>query len=148
MDIFTGPVPAPDFSNQIHDFNPGIAPSGLFWTVAVPRGSVEKHPGSGEARWALENFAIRDFFNVVNSLFGPGDNIAARVSFEMNWLGGGDRVAVRSVANDFTGKLVTGPATIEWSASNSAGFTFESAPASTSESHFAYVGKERNGAFF
>ena len=24
---------APDFSNQIHDYNPGIAENGLFWTI-------------------------------------------------------------------------------------------------------------------
>jgi hypothetical protein len=26
--------------DQIHDFNPGIAPSGLFWTVRLPDDSV------------------------------------------------------------------------------------------------------------
>jgi hypothetical protein len=120
----------------------------LFWTVAVPRGSVEKHPGSGRARWALENFAIRDFFTVINALFGPGDNIAATVSFDLNWVGGGERIPVTDAANDFTERFVTGPATIEWSASNAAGFTFQSDPANTSESHFAYVGHERNGTLF
>ena len=65
----------------MHDFNPGIAASGLFWTVAVPDDSVDVHPGAGTARFALSRpcvarvgdppHAKRRGREVVASLDGP-----------------------------------------------------------------------------
>jgi hypothetical protein len=36
--------PAPDFSNQVHDFDPGLD-NGLFWTVPLDKNSVKVDPG-------------------------------------------------------------------------------------------------------
>ena len=47
IDLYVG-RPAPDFSNQLHDFDPGLD-NGLFWTVPIDKSSVKVNPGSGRA---------------------------------------------------------------------------------------------------
>jgi hypothetical protein len=136
------------FESQLHDFNPGITSSGLFWTVAVPESAVDVQPGSGQARMQVGNLSLRDAFTVGNALFGGGPTpIAASASFDVRWLGGGDRDSAEDSTVDFVFKSVGGDAHIDWSAANSAGFNFASS-ASGQETVFAAVGKERNGVFF
>ena len=131
----------------MNDFNPGIQASGLFWTVAVPDDSVDVHPGAGTARFALSNFATRDFDTTGNSIMG-GPSDPAVVSFEMVWPGHGQPV-VQTDGSTFSFDSVIGSATVEWSALNEAtGRRFQSDPASTSHTEFAAVGHEKNGVFF
>jgi hypothetical protein len=137
----------PDFSNQIHDFNPGIEPDGRFWTTPLPSSSVQVSPGAGTGRFHVTDLDIEDYHDVINALSG-GPSVPATVSFDIRWSGGGDRVKVRNSDLDFGGQYVEGKATIEWSGQNANGESFQSDPANTSITHFAEVGKERNGAFF
>ena len=131
----------------MNDFNPGIQPSGLFWTVAVPDDSVDVHPGAGTARFALSNFATRDFHNIGNSVMG-GPSDPAVVSFEMLWPGRGQAM-VQTDGSTFSFDSVIGSATVEWTGLNKAtGMRFQSDPASMSHSEFAAVGHEKNGVFF
>lgn len=131
----------------MNDFNPGIAASGLFWTVAVPDDSVDVHPGAGTARFALSDSDTRDFHNIGNSIMG-GPSDPAVVSFEMIWSGHGQAV-VQTDGSTFSFDSVISSVTIEWSALNEAtGIRFQSDPASTSHSEFAAVGHEKNGVFF
>jgi len=131
----------------VNDFNPGIAPSGLFWTVAVSDDSVEVHPGAGTARFALSDFHTRDFHNIGNSIRG-GPSDPAVVSFEMVWTGHG-RAVVQTDGSTFSFNSVISSALVEWSALNEAtGMRFQSDPASSSQSVFAAVGHEKNGVFF
>ena len=134
-------------TSQVNDFNPGIAASGLFWTVAVPGDSVDVHPGAGTARFALSNFKTRDFHNLGNAVTG-GSSDPAVVSFEMVWAGHGQAV-VQTDGSTFSFDSVIGGATVEWSALNQAtDMRFQSDPASTSHTEFAGVGHEKNGVFF
>ena len=131
----------------MNDFNPGIAPSGLFWTVAVPDNSVDVHPGAGTARFALSDFQTRDFHTIGNSILG-GPSDPAIVSFEMVWAGHGQSL-VQTDGSTFSFDSVISTVTVEWSALNEAtGMRFQSDPASTSRSEFAAVGHEKNGVFF
>ena len=131
----------------MNDFNPGIAPSGLFWTVAVPDNSVDVHPGAGTARFALSDFQTRDFHTIGNSILG-GPSDPAIVSFEMVWAGHGQSL-VQTDGSTFSFDSVISTVTVEWSALNEAtGMRFQSDPASTSHSEFAAVGHEKNGVFF
>jgi hypothetical protein len=131
----------------VNDFNPGIAPSGLFWTVAVPDNSVDVHPGAGTARFALSDFQTRDFHTIGNSILG-GPSDPAIVSFEMVWAGHGQSL-VQTDGSTFSFDSVISTVTVEWSALNEAtGMRFQSDPASTSRSEFAAVGHEKNGVFF
>ena len=131
----------------MNDFNPGIQPSGLFWTVAVPDDSVDVHPGAGTAQFALSNFATRDFHNIGNSIMG-GPSDPAVVSFAMAWSGQGTSL-VQTDGSTFSFDSVISSATVEWSALNqTTGMSFKSDPAGTSQSEFAAVGHEKNGVFF
>jgi hypothetical protein len=131
----------------VNDFNPGIAASGLFWTVAVPDDSVDVHPGAGTARFALSDFHTRDFHNIGNSIMG-GPSDPAVVSFEMVWSGHG-RAVVQTDGSTFSFDSVISSVSIEWSALNEATvLRFRSDPASSSHSEFAAVGHEKNGLFF
>ena len=50
--------------NQIHDFNPGIDPSGLFWTAALPGDAADADFDDGEASLEVHNLAMDDYFTV------------------------------------------------------------------------------------
>jgi hypothetical protein len=134
-------------SNQVHDFNPGIAPSGLFWTAFVPASAVDFDLDAGTARLHVTNLALKDFFTIGNALFGGGPTpVPATVSFDIHWSGVTSRSNVRSgEGKGFAGQFAHTGATIAWSASES-GFSY-TASASSQTVEFAQIGHERNGSF-
>src|SRR6266851_2308377 len=80
MDLFTGAVG----TGQVHDFNPGIRESGLFWTQPVSEDALEVDLAGGTATLALDDLDEEDYHNLLNALLdGPSDS--ASVSFEMRW---------------------------------------------------------------
>ena len=137
--------------DQQHDFEPGIAPSGLFWTVAVPPSAVDVNPGRGRARFHLENVAIpdfHDFFNAIGRSPDPQKPVPSHASFDVRWHGRGDRQKVRDTVFDFGGEFVSGPADITFTVSNDGtGVTYTSV-ADGQNTGSAGVGHELNGAFF
>ena len=135
---------APDFSNQIHDFNPGIAASGLFWTIPFPQDGVQVDFEDGDASMQASRLRTRDFFSFPSSLSG-GSSVPATVSFDVQWDGDGEPVKVRDEKNRFAGDYIETTSSIEWSA-REAGFRFKSDPETTNE--FSEIGRERNGVFF
>lgn len=138
----------PGPGNQINDFNPGIAPSGLFWTTAISPDDVDVDFEEGSASMRVRNVTVSDFHDIGNALFGGGAPPApAIVSFRVRWLGVQERVRIRNVDQDFTGKFIRNQAQMEWSATTEE-FTFASAPSDTSSSVFAELGHMRNGSFF
>ena len=135
-------------SNQKFDFNPHIAPNGVFWTIRIEPDAVKVHLGEGTASLRLTDAKVFDDHNIQNSLDGgPLKPVPATVSFDVRWSGVTRRVKVRDPKNGFAGKFIENTATIEWSAKES-GFTFTSDPAKTSKSVAAKLGHERNGVFF
>jgi hypothetical protein len=130
--------------------NPGIAPSGLFWTMALPEEAVAVNFDDGTAEMRASNVQVADFGNIINALFGGGPAPApATVSFRVRWAGGDDAepAHVVNTSDGHTGEYVRGTAQMEWSATVG-DFDFVSAPIGTSSSDFAEVGHERNGSFF
>jgi hypothetical protein len=87
---------------------------------------------------------VEDYHDVVNAL-QDGPSVEASVSFDISWSGVDERVKVRNPDTDFGGEYVRNSATLQWSASNALGFTFES---DSLGSDFATIGHERNGSFF
>ena len=143
-----GPA-APDFvnfSNQVHDFDPGIAANGLFWTVPLPPGSVKSNPGSGVASLVVNNQMVIDYHDIPNALL-QGPSNPATVSFVVNWHQGSQKVKIRNAADGFAAELIQNSATMSWSAVTQ-GVSYFSGPEDTSFSVFAFVGHERNGVFF
>lgn len=122
---------------HIHDWDPGIAPNGLFWTVRVPPESVHVDLNAVKASWRLTDFALPD---ELTDLIGS-------VTMNMQWGGEATPASIDDPDNGFAGTYSECKGTIEWTASEP-GFTFVSAPASTTTTRFAALGRERNGIFY
>jgi hypothetical protein len=142
---------------QEHDFEPGIASNGLFWTIAIPTGAVEVSPGAGTARLRGTDVPVEDYHDIGNAIFGGGPApVPSHVSYDVRWLGGGDRRAIRDTTFGFVGQYVTGPARITFTARDDTGnVVFSSDPGGQRNpgpdeggAGSPAVGHERNGIFF
>lgn len=140
-----------DPSQQVHDFEPGIAPSGLFWTIPIEPGAIKVDPVTGEARLRAQAVKVDDYHDILSALGivpGPAP-IPSRVSFEVRWAGHGAPVDLHDSTFGFTGHYVPGPATIDFSASNEkSGVVYTSDPTGQSNVGLPAVGTEQNGVFF
>jgi hypothetical protein len=140
--VYAGAVAPP---TQIHDNNPGITSSGLFWTIRVPDSSVHHDAHSGVARMKVGPVRLFDHYHVANALAGgPAASVVA--SFVATWKAQGKPTRVESAADDFEGVFRDADSTIEWESSSS-GFGYKSDAAKTSSTVFSLIGRERNGVF-
>ena len=107
-----------DFTNstQLHDFNPGIAPSGLFWTVRMDDDAFHARPRAGTARFRARRLAIPDFGDFGNSISPGATSVPGHTSFDVRWLGGGPRSHIRDAAFGFAGDYVAGDVRIAFTA--------------------------------
>jgi len=133
---------------QIHDFNPGITQSGLFWTTVAPADSVQVNLNAGTATLELDLEHMKDFFNLENALVGGGARPnPAIVSFKVQWTSVGPAIQFDNAAQSFRGTFRNAMAQMEWTA-RSGDFEFESAPLATSTTDAAELGQESNGSFY
>ena len=135
----------PEFKNQVHDFAPPVPASGLVWTVLIPDDAVTVNLARGSAELHLRDLTVQDSYNIPNALSG-GPAEPATVTFDVYW---SDPTAVESLLNgeqDFAGTFLEVASALEWSA-KTADFAYASDPASTSNSLFARIGYEVNGAY-
>lgn len=142
MDLFTGAVG----TGQVHDFNPGIRESGLFWTQPVSGDDVAFNLEHGSASLAVDDLDEEDYHNLHNALLdGPSD--PASISFEMKWNAIDKPMNVTDPVHRFTGRFRLCAVQIEWTA-DAPGFHFVSDPAGTTHNVRSVIGRERNGVFF
>lgn len=131
---------------QIHDFNPGITDSGLFWTIPIPDETISVNFAAGTGSFRANNVDVEDYHDVVNALL-DGEEVDAQVSWDIRWSHPLGRSKVRDVANGFTGDFVQNVAKIAWSGHTDTA-SFVSDPAETSTNEFSLLAHERNGIFF
>jgi len=142
MDLFTGPVG----TGQIHDFNPGIRPSGLFWTQPVSEDALDVDLEDGVATLKVTDLDEEDYHNLHNALLdGPSE--PASVSFKMRWKATAPSMRVTDAVHGFTGRFRTSTVQIEWTAQTPT-FEFVSDAANTTINVSSVIGRERNGVFF
>jgi hypothetical protein len=133
---------------QIHDFNPGVAPSGLFWTIPVAASSVRVSPGATKGRMQLFHSPQLDHFTFENAILGNGPTpIQGRVSFTVIWTATGPVQSFDNPAQQFRGNFRNAQAQMEWTG-RSGDFEFRSAPLGRSTSSAAEIGRESNGSFY
>jgi len=133
-------------TDQIHDFNPGIASSGLFWTSKLPSGSVTVAGLSGTASMHVSGLDLDDFFNIGNALFGGGpEEVPATASFDIEWSGPTGGGSVSDATNGFALEFLRTGVTMNWMV-ESGGATYASTGVTATP--FAIVGKEQNGVYF
>jgi hypothetical protein len=131
---------------QIHDFNPGITESGLFWTIAIPESSISVNFAAGKASFQASDIDVEDYHDVVNALT-DGPSVPGTVSWDIRWSHALGRTKIRNVENDFAGDFVQTVAQTVWSG-ETATARFVSDPAATSLNEFSLLAHERNGSFF
>jgi len=137
---------------QVHDFNPGITPNGVFWIVQVPDDAVKISPDGETLNIHLENVAVVD-----QGSFPAGTGTTpATVSFDIAYTKSGGPRQVRPTSHDplspftWAGEM--------WTATNSGTFSVKynnsnfSAHGSFSSNflpagNFGEMGTERNGLF-
>jgi hypothetical protein len=133
---------------QNHDFNPGVASNGVFWTAAFTAQAGDVDPAAGTATYTATDLPIGDYDHVVVGVV-DGPHHPAKVSFTINWSPGPNpqHFHAHEAADGFGGDFTRVLATVAWSATEE-GFTFTSNPAETSNSQIAFVGTEQNGRYF
>jgi hypothetical protein len=146
-----------DPNHQSHDFEPGIARSGLFWTIRVPSSAISYDAATGQARFHAHNVRVKDYHDINNAIGGGGPKpVASHVSFDVRWHGHGQHRKIRDKKFGFEGKYVTGPTTVSFTARQDGGdVVYRSDHAGqynpTAKQGGAgspAVGRERNGIFF
>ena len=141
-----GPA-APNFSNQIHDFDPGISPfpNGLFWVVTLSPENVAFNLGQGTASLRVSGKTIRDFGSIPNAL-ANGPSVTAVVSYDMQWSGNTQRGTFRNSGEHFALEpFVRTGASVSWTGSSSLGNFTSTA---VTKVNFAQLAHETNGVFF
>ena len=122
----TGAVGDP--SHHLHDFEHGIAHSGLFWTLAIPASAISFDVTTCRARFHARNVRLKDYHDIVNAIAGGGPRpVPSHVSFDVRWHGHGRHRRIRDKKFGFEGRLITGRTTVAGSSA---------------------IGHERNGVFF
>ena len=135
-------------STQVHDFEPGIADSGLFWTVPIPDNQVSANPGRGRARYQATDMALPDYLNFANSISPNPSGVDSHVSFDVQWAGGGTRTHVDDSAYQFVGDFIDGPISIDFTAKqDSSPVVYRSRPTGQMTVGGG-IGHERNGRFY
>lgn len=137
---------------QVHDFNPGVFASGLFWTIQIPDDAVKV---TGDTLTiSLENVSVVDqqtFPNPGNLNLGTSGT-PATVSFTITYQRTGAARHVRATSADplspfnWAGKM--------WKATNSGTFSvayndgsFKAKGSFESAGNFGEMGTEKNGLF-
>jgi len=117
--------------------------------MPVPKTSVTINPGRGDAHFTFSALALFDYFTSVNAILrdGSAQIIDATASLEIHWMGTGERLQVDNDAAGFGASYEKAGATIEWSASNAAGYSFSTANSSEINVTHAFTAHVRNGIF-
>ena len=147
-----------------HSYDPGVSESDVVWTTEIPEDSISFSLREEEASLHVRNVLVFDTFTVANSAdpHHPIPKVNAVInSLRINWSGTTNRRSHTDCVDAFRGEFFENTATIQVIATTPPapasecpprparnGFRFVSDPANTSISHFAQIGRERNGAFF
>jgi hypothetical protein len=133
---------------QIHDFNPGIEQSGLFWTAILPAGDVQVDLAAGTATLEAEDLHMKDYGDFENAITGyAGSPVPSVVSFKVQWTATGGVNNRNNPAQKFRGDFRDALAQMEYKI-RTVDFDIESAPLADSTTLAAEFGVESNGSFY
>lgn len=136
----------PTFGRQIHDYDPGITSSGLFWTIAFPDDSVDSNVEDAQASFKSSNLTIADYGNILNGLFHSAPPATGMVSFDIRWSGATNSGTYTNSGQRFTMDFVQTGAHISWHG-KTGNDTFHTT-GGTQRLNFAQIARSRSGVFF
>lgn len=132
--------------NQIHDFHPSIAPSGLYWVVPIPKGGLIISPDGKTATLEMGNVSVVDQpkWPALDAVGTP-----AIMSFRMIWKAADEKINYDDPQKQFRVEGYRATAQLEAQVKvPSIGFSWKSDPLSASHANFAIIGDEVNGKYY
>jgi hypothetical protein len=145
--MFPGSLSLPARTDQIHSYHPPIASNGLYWTTQLSPNNVRLDSdadGVHRVQVTVSNLGVVD--EPLAPLPGPGP-FDAVISFKLTVERMGFAVGFTNPAQQFRLRFWPARASIQFQAATpSLGFSFKSS--GPSETIFAILGMEQNGAFF
>jgi hypothetical protein len=133
---------------QIHDFNPGIAQSGLFWTTVVTGDCVHVDLDAGTASLEVHDLPQKDYHDFENAMLGNGATPRmGMVSFRVEWTAESDVQHYDLADQRYRADMRFASAQMDFTAVTT-DFMFESAPLEASTTDAAQLGHESNGSFY
>jgi hypothetical protein len=137
-----------DPSGQVHDFEPGILQSGLFWTIPISPLALDAAPGKGSARFRAHQLAVPDYHDFFNALSPAPASRPGHVSFDVRWTGNTPRTKIRDEVFGFRGHFIAGDARISFSVHDDGSDVVYQSDPNGQRTVGAGVGHEHNGVFF
>jgi hypothetical protein len=139
----------------LHDFSPGILPSGLFWIVKVPDSAVQISSDGSTLHIHLEQVPEIDAFT-----FPPGTGngitpfpaVPATASFDVTYTKTGNRRHIRPTSRDplspfnWEGEMSDATNSGTFSVTYADG-SFSASGSFSSSGNFGEMGTEKNGSF-
>jgi hypothetical protein len=136
----------PSSGSQVHDFNPGIKPNGVFWIVPVPDGAVQI---TGDTLTLhLDNVAVVDQFQFP----GGTGHVPTTLSFDATYVRSGKPRQIVPASHDplsafhWAGSMSDAANSGTFSVSYVDG-SFSASGSFNSSGSFGEMGTERNGVF-
>ncbi|HXM95407.1 MAG TPA: hypothetical protein VOA64_14330 [Candidatus Dormibacteraeota bacterium] len=133
-------------ANQIHDFHPPIAPSGLYWVVPVPKETLNISPDGNTITLEMKNVSVVDQprWPALNSITTP-----AQMTFKMVWKSTGVLAVYEDASKQFRFKGTRASCQMEAQMEvPSIGYSWKSDPLEKSRADFAVIGEEVNGCYY
>ena len=138
----------PGSGSQVHDYNGGIQPSGLFWAVQLEEDALRVSRDGRQAILRADDLAVLDSFQ-----FGGPVTVPATVSFTVRWSATGNfenrgkgRMVPPTDPAAFLGRIAAARSTASF-VGRQLGFGFRSDPGVSTDGTYAEMGTERNGVF-
>jgi len=133
-------------ANEIHDFHPPIAASGLFWVVPVPEGALTISEDGNSLTLEMQNVRVIDQprFPALDSIGTP-----ARMTFKLACKSTGEPVKYEDASKHFRFTGTRASCQLEAHVEvPSIGFSWKSDPLNASKAAFAIIGEEVNGRYY
>jgi hypothetical protein len=136
-----------DPTGQVHDFEPGITASGLFWTTRVHDAAADVRPGRGRASLSAR-MRLPDFHDILNALSPSPTSVPGHARFDVQWRADGPLTRIHDDTFGFSGRYVPSSATIRFAVSDDGSDVVYRSDDTAQVTVAGGVGSERNGVFF
>ena len=137
-----------DLKTQVHDFEPGIKKSGLFWTIPIPASAADADLREHRARYHMRDVPVPDFHDFGNAVSPHPTREPGKASFEVHWTATGPRQRIRDATFGYKGVFWPAECHIDFHVTDlNSGVVYHS----VSEGQVtagAGFGHERNGRYF